>query len=98
MKVKGIKKAVGDYRRWINSVPSGDANILLDISTGEVWTDCYLSSESWKSYGDKNIISLSRFMIRYQQFNVTMDVIKSLIISLIDDGIIPYFEVNYRRK
>ena len=37
-------------------------------------------------------------MTRYQHFNVTMDDIKLLIISLIEEGIIPYFEVNYRRK
>lgn len=98
MKVKGIKKAVGDYRRWINRMPAGYANIMLDTTTGEVWTDCYLATESWKSYGDSTIISLSRFMIRYQHFNVTMDDIKLLIISLIEEGIIPYLEVNYRRK
>ena len=60
MKVKGIKKAVGDYKRWINSVPDGCPNIMFDTTTGEVWTDCDLSTESWKSYGDTSLISLSR--------------------------------------
>lgn len=98
MKVKGIKKAVGDYRRWTERNFSYCANIMMDISNGEVWTDCFLNSNEWKVYHSENIISLSHYFVIYSVSKVTMDEIKRLIMSLMNDGIIPYFEINYRRK
>lgn len=98
MKVKGIKKAVGDYRRWIKRNPSYRANIMMDTATGEVWTDCFISSNEWKVYQSQDIISLSNCIGMHQELEVTMDGIKRLILSLANDGVIPHFEVNYGRK
>lgn len=62
MKITGIKKAVGDYKRanagGIFSPIYGC--LMLDRSTGEVWTDEFysLGHNEWKEYHDKSIINL----------------------------------------
>lgn len=65
-KVKGIKKAVGDYNRankgGVYSPRYG--YIMLDRESGEVWTDEFysLGHGSWKQYHSNNVINLSRYM------------------------------------
>lgn len=98
MKVKGIKKAVGDYRRWTERNPFYCANIMMDTSTGEVWTDCFISCNGYKVYHSDDIISLSSYLWMYPDIEVTMDGIKGIIIALMDDGIIPHFEINLKRR
>ena len=59
IKITGIKKAIGDYRTWINADWRHTANIMLDKSSGEVWTDCFLDCNEWNEYHSADIISLS---------------------------------------
>lgn len=86
MKVKGIKKAVGCYNEWVRRNNSYRAQIMLDISTGEVWTDCFLSCNEWINYHSEDIISLSYYFPFYDVSKVSMDNIKSLIIKLMESG------------
>lgn len=62
IKVTGIKKAIGEWRDWTSRSRSYAANIMLDRSTGEVWTDCFTNTESWKEYRDPDVISLLAYM------------------------------------
>lgn len=53
MKIKGIKKAVGDFNRWI-----GCARIYFDRSDGQVWTNEYHSAGSYSNYASNDIIEI----------------------------------------
>jgi hypothetical protein len=53
-KIKGIKKAVGDYNRW-----DGQARIYHDRSTGDTWTRTYpAGNKSWNEYRDPDVIEV----------------------------------------
>ncbi len=66
MKLKGLKKAIGDYKR----ANSGGAysprygRLMLDKSTGEIWCDeFYDLGHSWYTqYKSPDIINLGREM------------------------------------
>jgi hypothetical protein len=62
IKITGVKRAVGRYREY-----NGDGYLspwygvmMLDRSTGEVWTDSFysLGHNEWKEYHDPAIITL----------------------------------------
>lgn len=66
MKIKGIKKAIGDYQR-ANSQGyySQSYGILMyDTETGEIWTDTFYSfgHDSYRIYDNKAIINLGKYM------------------------------------
>lgn len=63
-KITGIKKAVGEYKNWIKRDWGYVAKIMLDVSTGEVWTDCFISSNDWKEYHSSNIICISSLILQ----------------------------------
>lgn len=62
IKITGIKKAVGDYRRAnADGFFSPRYGVLMiDRSTGEVWTDEFysLGRNEWKEYHDAAICDL----------------------------------------
>lgn len=76
MKIKGIKKAVGDYRRIIDR--GNVARIMMDTQTGEVWTDEFVSVNSWIEYSDPNVVWLE------YPHRVTMEVVRSAAERAID--------------
>lgn len=66
MKITGIKKAVGEYKR---ANAGGYYHprygcLMLDRSTGEVWCDEFysLGHNSWKEYHDAAIINIGRII------------------------------------
>lgn len=82
MKLKGLKSAVGDYQRanlggWYDS---RYGYLMLDLSTGEIWTDffCSIGHNSWIEYHDKNIIRLDKVVHEYN-IPVTMKNVKEVI-------------------
>lgn len=85
-KIKGIKKAVGKYRR----ANAGGAYsphygvLMLNKETGEVWTDEFYSMgrNSWKEYRDENIINLSGCMAQQEIF-VNMENVRTVAESLV---------------
>ncbi len=62
MKIKGIKKAIGDYQRANKGgyYSPHYGCLMFDKSTGEIWTDEFysLGHNSWKEYHDDNIINV----------------------------------------
>ena len=79
MKITGIKKAVDEYHRANAGgyySPSYGI-IMLDRSTGEVWTDCFydLGHNSFKAYDDPAIINISR-AIEQDHESVCMSTVK----------------------
>lgn len=65
-KVKGVKKAIGDYNRankgGVYSPRYG--YIMLDRESGEVWTDEFysLGRNEWKQYHSPHVVNLSGYM------------------------------------
>lgn len=66
MKLKGLKKAIGDFKR-VNA--GGDYSpsyglLMLHTGTGEIWVDYFydLGHNSWIDYHDEAIVNLGRLM------------------------------------
>lgn len=63
LKLKGLKKAVGEYKRYNDPVACWRADLMLDTATGELWTDAFYGiNYSWNEYHDKDIVNLSSLM------------------------------------
>lgn len=66
MKIKGLKKAVGDYHRFNSGgYYSPEYGILMyDKESGEIWTDQFysLGHNSWIEYHGDSIVYLGKMM------------------------------------
>lgn len=66
MKITGIKKAVGEYKRANSEGWSSPwyGNIMLDREDGHVWTDVFysLGHNEWMEYRSPSIIDLGHWM------------------------------------
>ena len=75
-KLKGIKKAVGDFNHW-----QGCAVIMVDTSDGEVWCDIFSSGNSWKQYHSDTVhkvISKATSQMMERDDTTTMKEVKQL--------------------
>ena len=78
LKVKGLKKAVGDFNDW-----QGHAVIFYDKEEQIAWTETYASSNEWVEYHDDEVVSLHEkddFLGRDNK--TSMREIKRLILAL----------------
>ena len=85
MIIKGLKEAVGDYKR-ANSEGAYSPRygvLMYDKSTGELWTDEFysLGHNSWKEYHSESIVNLSSLM-RERGVEVNMKNVRAFIESL----------------
>ena len=76
IKLSGIKKALGDYNRWLDGSYFHTAKIMLDRSTGEVWCDVFENCNHWKVYRNENIICLSGYVRLRTDKPLTMQLLK----------------------
>jgi len=53
VKIKGLKKAVGDFNNW-----QGAATVYLDKKEMKVWTNVYTNGGDWDDYHDQNIVQV----------------------------------------
>ena len=53
MKIKGVKKAVGDFNNW-----QGAARVYFDMDELKVWTNIYEGPGSWDDYHDNAIVEV----------------------------------------
>lgn len=89
MKITGIKKAVGTFNRanadgyYSNSY----GYLMLDRSTGEVWTDTFysLGHNEWKKYHDPAIINLGEIITCVYGESVNMKTVKETAEKLCDE-------------
>ena len=75
MKLKGLKKAIGDYKRanaeGMHSPRYG--RLMLDVNTGEIWTDEFydIGHNSWKKYHNEDIVNLGMLVgSEYNEVNM----------------------------
>ena len=76
MKIKGVKKAVGEFNHW-----QGAARIYFDRSTGKVWTNVYTAPGWWDEYHDNAIVevcSKATCSMCQRDDRITMDMLCSL--------------------
>lgn len=82
MKLKGLKKAVGEFQRYNQGgYYSPDYGVLMfDKSNGQLWADYFYSigHNTWKKYDSPNIINLSKIMSKYD-LDITMNTVKQFI-------------------
>lgn len=66
MKLKGLKKAIGDFKRAnVGGCYSPSYGcLMLKTDTGEIWTDYFygLGHNSWINYRDETIVNLGNIM------------------------------------
>lgn len=91
MKLKGLKKAVGERNSWIKRGYSYIANIMIDKENGEVWCDCFINSNSFKVYKSEYITNLNNLCYEYNM-PITMRGIKIALAMAYHDGKMPYFD------
>lgn len=53
VKLRGLKKAVSDTKKCRNY-----SRVYMNVSTGEIWHNEYVSCESWTDYHDENIMQV----------------------------------------
>lgn len=82
MKIKGLKSAVGDYKRFNSDGRySPEYGLLMfDAETGEVWTDQYFDAShgSWKNYNSATVFNLGR-MMQDRYIEISMKNVKEFI-------------------
>lgn len=94
MKVKGIKKAVGERNDWLMRSRGHIAKIMMDIESGHVWCDCFLDGNSWVEYPEESVECVNDLCYKYE-LPITMMGIKVAILKAMRDGLIPdIFEVG----
>ena len=81
MKIKGLKRAVGDYKR-VNNDPFSPwyGYLMFDTASGELWTDEFysLGHNTWKEYHSNTIVNLGNLMAR-EDIGVSMKNVKEFI-------------------
>ena len=82
MKIKGLKKAIGEYKRanFGGHYSPQYGKLMYDTSTGEIWTDyfCSLGHNQWKAYESESIVDLGRKM-KEREIEITMPNVKKFI-------------------
>lgn len=82
LKIKGLKKAIGEFKRansygWYSP---RYGYLMFDFSDGEIWTDEFYSigHNSWKEYHSQSIVNLGSLM-QEQGIEINMRNVKEFI-------------------
>ena len=82
IKIKGLKKAVGDYQRFNaeGTYSPRYGYLMFNKEDGTIWTDEFysLGHNSWKEYNSKSIINLGKMMTE-QEIEINMKNVKEFI-------------------
>ena len=88
MKITGIKKAVGEYKRANKGgyYSARYGRLMLDRSTGEVWCDEFysLGHEDFKVYASESIVNLGREMSCNGYGEITMKTVREYAEKICD--------------
>lgn len=82
MKIKGLKTAVGDYKRANQEgyYSPRYGRLMFDKEDGEIWTDEFysLGHNEWKEYQSDTIVNLGSMMSE-QELEINMKNVKEFI-------------------
>ena len=88
MKIKGLKTAIGDYKRANKGGPYSllYGNLMFDKESGKIWTDelCDLGHNSYVVYATDTIIDLGKMMSELH-IEINMKNVKEFIYSNFDN-------------
>lgn len=93
MKIKGLRKAVGERNEWVKRGRSRIAKIMLNTSSGDLWCVCFLTTDIWQIYESDTVINVNN-ICHYYNMPLTMMGIKAALLKAMDDGIIPELEIG----
>ena len=86
MKMTGLKKAVGSYKKLNNGGAYSPhyGYLMYDKSTGELWTDEFYDygQNNWINYNDDDVINIGKLMTDVG-INVNMQNVKQYITQYI---------------
>ncbi len=84
MKIKGLKRAISDYKR---ANMDGDFSpfygyLMFDKGDGKVWTDEFysLGHNEWREYHSEDIVNLGQMMSE-REIEINMKNVKDFIIN-----------------
>lgn len=77
MKITGIKQAVGEYKNWIKRDWSYVGYIVMDVDRGEVWADCFTSTQEWREYHSIRVIDLT-YILKECYIDVSMKAVRKV--------------------
>ena len=82
MKIKGLKKAIGDYKRANEEgyYSPRHGYLMFDKEDGEIWTDEFysLGHNEWKEYHSDTIVDIGK-MMSDQEIKINMKNVKDFI-------------------
>lgn len=82
MKIKGLKKAIGDYKRANKEgcYSPRYGYLMFDKEDGEIWTDEFysLGHNEWKEYHSDTIVDIGK-MMSDQEIKINMKNVKDFI-------------------
>ena len=82
MKINGLKKAIGEYKRANSGGHYSPqyGKLMYNTSTGEIWTDWFygIGHNQWKAYHDESVIDLGHKMGK-RGIDVTMSNVKNFV-------------------
>ena len=82
MKIKGLKKAIGDYKRANEEgyYSPRYGYLMFDKEDGEIWTDEFysLGHNEWKEYHSDTIVDIGK-MMSDQEIKINMKNVKDFI-------------------
>ena len=88
MKIKGLKTAIGDYKRANKGGPYSllYGNLMFDKESGKIWTVvfCDLGHNSYVVYATDTIIDLGKMMSE-RHIEINMKNVKEFIYSNFDN-------------
>lgn len=90
MKIKGLKKAIGEYKsaNKDGAYSASYGRLMFDTSDGEIWTDYFYSvgHNEWKVYHSASIINLGAQMLgENPDAKITMQSVKEYILAHFPD-------------
>lgn len=84
VKVRGYKKAIGDYNRWLSMDCRNTARIMLNLETGEVFCEWHIDCNETTKYAFHCTDLTSYFIKSTKQYDkMTYKAIRDLALDVI---------------
>lgn len=84
MKIKGLRRAIGDYKRanMDGGLSPFYGYLMFDKGDGKVWTDEFysLGHNEWREYHSDTIVNLGQMMSE-REIEINMKNVKDFIIN-----------------
>lgn len=91
IKLNGIEEAVKDFNEY-----QGNAKIMIDKTTGDIWTDKFISNNEWKNYKSDTIkLVYSKDNILDADSKISVEKVKVIASAIMKNDYASYEELIY---